>query len=207
MATKLAEAKKTDEEMKRRTILEKYISDSITWGAHAEMDEKGKVSVTRAVVSIVPILKENGVKKIIELGCGNGRDAIFLAKQGFDVTALESSPQALKIVEDKIREERIENVHPLLAHAAKIPVKDGAFDAALDLALLGGWGVDIDNSLLGSEIERILKPGGILLFAGWFSKTEVKENLFKNFSFFPPDKERLVDEYGWSAVLLLRKNE
>jgi cyclopropane fatty-acyl-phospholipid synthase-like methyltransferase len=32
----------------------------------------------------------------VELGCGTGTNAIFLAQQGFDVTAIELSPRALE---------------------------------------------------------------------------------------------------------------
>jgi SAM-dependent methyltransferase len=39
--------------------------------------------------------------RILELGCGTGSDAIYLASQGFDVTAIDISPTALDIAEKK----------------------------------------------------------------------------------------------------------
>ena len=34
--------------------------------------------------------KQHGVKKILELGCGQGRDTIFFASNGLDVVAIDS---------------------------------------------------------------------------------------------------------------------
>ena len=34
--------------------------------------------------------------KVIELGCGTGADAVFLAEKGFEITAVESSPMAME---------------------------------------------------------------------------------------------------------------
>ena len=41
--------------------------------------------------------------RVLELGCGTGSDAIYLASQGFDVTAIDISPTALDIAEKKAR--------------------------------------------------------------------------------------------------------
>src|SRR5262249_40591965 len=35
--------------------------------------------------------------RVLDLGCGSGNDAIYLAAQGFDVTALDISPTALSM--------------------------------------------------------------------------------------------------------------
>ena len=39
--------------------------------------------------------KKHGVNKILELGCGQGRDAIFFAFNGIDVVAIDSSHVAI----------------------------------------------------------------------------------------------------------------
>ena len=39
--------------------------------------------------------------RAVEFGCGTGNDAIYLATQGFDVTAIDISPTALNIAEQK----------------------------------------------------------------------------------------------------------
>jgi SAM-dependent methyltransferase len=41
--------------------------------------------------------------RVLEIGCGTGNDAIYLAELGFDVTAVDISPTALAIAEKKAR--------------------------------------------------------------------------------------------------------
>ena len=45
------------------------------------------------------VIKEQGIKpcRVLELGCGTGTNAIYLAKQGFEVTAVEISERALEM--------------------------------------------------------------------------------------------------------------
>lgn len=48
------------------------------------------------------ILSEMEVKKsVLELGCGNGRDSIFFARSGLDVTAIDSSDVAISNLKKK----------------------------------------------------------------------------------------------------------
>jgi len=42
-----------------------------------------------AAIKAVEIFKQNGVKKIIELGGGQGRDTMYFAENGFEVTVVD----------------------------------------------------------------------------------------------------------------------
>ena len=35
--------------------------------------------------------------KVIDIGCGEGKDAVFLARNGYDVTAFDVSEQGLMV--------------------------------------------------------------------------------------------------------------
>jgi tellurite methyltransferase len=41
------------------------------------------------VRDVVPVLKARGAKTVLDLGCGVGRHALFLAEAGFRVEAIE----------------------------------------------------------------------------------------------------------------------
>lgn len=49
------------------------------------------------------LIKEKYIRpcKTLELGCGNGNDAIFLAKNGFDVTAVDISKKAIENAKER----------------------------------------------------------------------------------------------------------
>lgn len=49
------------------------------------------------------VLKEHAIPcgRAIELGCGTGTNAVWLAGQGFDVTAIDVAPNAIKIARNK----------------------------------------------------------------------------------------------------------
>lgn len=75
--------------------------------------------------------------KVIDLGCGAGNYAIYLASKGFDVTGIDVSSAAIGMAKENAKEKKV-NCHFLVADAladlAKV-LKD-AFDFAYDWELL-----------------------------------------------------------------------
>src|SRR5690554_3186200 len=50
----------------------------------------------------------------LDMGCGTGRNALFLSQLGFNVTAIDSNPNAIQTLEDITAEEGITNIQPLV---------------------------------------------------------------------------------------------
>jgi methylase of polypeptide subunit release factors len=50
--------------------------------------------------------QKHGVNKILELGCGQGRDTIFLASNGLDVVAIDSSQVAIDALSNTITKKK-----------------------------------------------------------------------------------------------------
>ncbi|MEL6643373.1 MAG: class I SAM-dependent methyltransferase [Pseudomonadota bacterium] len=94
--------------------------------------------------------------QILDLGAGVGRHALWLAGEGFRVTALDAAPDGLaEIAKSGLVETVQGRMHDL-------PFDDGAFDHVLS------WNVIYhgdENILLRtvSEIRRVLKPSGTFL--------------------------------------------
>lgn len=59
-------------------------------------------SAVRAAENIVP------PGKALDMGCGQGRNALYLALQGFDVTAVDSNPMAVQNVQELAAREGLE---------------------------------------------------------------------------------------------------
>lgn len=110
---------------------------------------------------IVGIFKKNNVRKVLDLGCGTGRHTVHLAKSGFDVHALDSSPNALAQTEKWLREEgltaRINNKRM----EDGLPYPADFFDAVLSVQAIHH---NMTAQVLGTinEIGRVLKLGGIV---------------------------------------------
>lgn len=58
--------------------------------------------------------------RVVELGCGSGTNAIYLAKKGFQVTAIDIAPSALRLAEEKAAQEGV-RVEWLLADVLRLP--------------------------------------------------------------------------------------
>lgn len=58
-------------------------------------------SAVRAAEGIVP------VGKVLDMGCGQGRNALYLGLKGFDVTAVDNNPHAVQNVEELARIEEL----------------------------------------------------------------------------------------------------
>ncbi len=52
-------------------------------------------------LSALPVFQSHKARKILELGCGQGRDTLFLARNGMEVTALDYSETGLCQIKDK----------------------------------------------------------------------------------------------------------
>jgi cyclopropane fatty-acyl-phospholipid synthase-like methyltransferase len=79
------------------------------------------------------VINEGHVKpgRALELGCGTGTNAVFLAKQGFDVTAIDLSAEALAIAEQKAADAGVK-IHFKKADVCSLREDLGGFDFVFD---------------------------------------------------------------------------
>ena len=115
-----------------------------------------------ATCAALGIFPRGGV--ILDIGCGSGSDAVFLATLGFHVKALDTSAAALELVKEKASSAgvKVETVH---GSATKMPIDVASVDFALDRGLLHNLGDD-EGKAYAIELARILKPGAGFLLRG-----------------------------------------
>jgi ubiquinone/menaquinone biosynthesis C-methylase UbiE len=104
------------------------------------------------------ILKQMGNitgKKILELGCGLGEAAVYLAKKGGDVVATDISTGMLQVTQQLASKHNV-NLETKQSTTYKIEFPDEIFDIVYAANLLHH--VDIKAAL--KEIHRVLKKGG-----------------------------------------------
>ena len=102
--------------------------------------------------------------KILDIGCGGGLDAIFMAQCGLSVTGIDLSKVALEIARERADKAKVK-VDWLIGSVFDLPVKSGIFNFATDR---GSFHLIEDALRLrySSEIFRVLRPHGCLVIRG-----------------------------------------
>ena len=104
--------------------------------------------------------------RILELNCGTGIDALFLAKMGHHVLATDISAEMVHITKNKIKRAKLEHLIEVRQLDIK-SINSNTFDDAFDLVFSDFGGLNcLDNkelSALASMIANILSPTGRII--------------------------------------------
>ncbi len=98
--------------------------------------------------------------RALDLGCGPGRNAIWLALRGFDVDAVDLSPQAVAWAAERARQEGAD-VRFYCGNVFSIALPPGQYDLVYDSGCLHHLPPHRRVSYL-ALLDRVLAPGGHL---------------------------------------------
>ena len=107
-----------------------------------------------------------GVKKLLELGAGQGRDTLFFAQHGLHATALDYSRAGLATLSKKAESLGLSRWIQPLCHdvRAPLPFADEAFDACYSHMLFCMALETGELERLCSEVRRVLRTGGLHIY-------------------------------------------
>ncbi len=121
--------------------------------------------------------------RVLDAGCGGGRNLVYLLREGFDVHAVDEDPQAISYVRemaaalapalppDRIRPDAVE----------RLSFPDRWFDVVISNAVLHFARDDAHFDAMVREMWRVLKPGGVL-FARLVSSIGMPEEALEHVS-------------------------
>lgn len=113
----------------------------------------------------------------LDLGCGEGRYSLFLAKKGCHVTAIDRSFAGIKKLADICKKDRLP-IMPKLIDIADFDFPTDQYDIIVAATVLD----HLENELrkkIAHKITAALKPSGIL-YANVFTKADPGYNIKQN---------------------------
>jgi SAM-dependent methyltransferase len=135
--------------------------------AHQEWDERWNDEATRAawlepdplVLALAERMRERGLTRVLDLGCGIGRHAQYLALEGFQCVGIDASESGLAHARERATAAGV-GVDYRVGTFYELPFADRAFDAVI------AWNVLYhgDGQIAGAAIAgiaRVLREGGL----------------------------------------------
>jgi len=102
--------------------------------------------------------------RVLDVGCGTGSNLWFLAREGYSISGIDGSEEAIRKAKIRQVDEGLvgdsDKLDFSLGNCEVLPWLENTFDAVIHIEGLSGNKLDvIQNSV--QDIHRVLKPGGV----------------------------------------------
>ncbi|MEO1663478.1 MAG: methyltransferase domain-containing protein [Chloroflexota bacterium] len=134
----------------------------------------------------VPPMFEARPHRALDLACGYGQNAIWLATQGYDTDAVDISHVALRLGHQKAMEQKVRNVNFVVADLDTYELEPGAYDVVVIMRF-------IKRGLL-PDIRAAVRPGGRIIYQAFNT-----HHLHKQPGFDPEQLFRVGELLGYFA--------
>jgi ubiquinone/menaquinone biosynthesis C-methylase UbiE len=152
----------------------RFAKDGCVWG----------IEPSELAVHVVDFLKDHRINgdRILDLGCGYGRDSALLAAHGYSVTGIDFSIQGIRKASELYPHIKFE-----VMDVAAMDLRDASFDHVFGNFVLHLFIDASDRQKIFSECLRVLKPGGYLFLSlastgddDYGKGTRIADDTFRN---------------------------
>ena len=114
----------------------------------------------------VALFEQEGLRRVLELGSGQGRDTLFFAQSGLKVVAVDYSESGLAAIRRRADAQEIAGGATAVRHDVRepLPFAPQAFDAVYSHMLYCMALTSDELERLSAEVLRVLRPGGINVY-------------------------------------------
>ncbi|GHD91644.1 tellurite resistance methyltransferase TehB [Pseudocitrobacter faecalis] len=155
-----------------------------------------KYGLTRTHSEVLEAAKVIKPGKTLDLGCGNGRNALYLAANGFDVTAWDKNPASITNLESIRREEGLENVQSAIKDLNALRF-EGEYDFILSTVVMMFLQPETIPGLI-ANMQRCTKPGGFNLIVAAMDTDDYPCTVGFPFAFKPDELRHYYA--GWNFL-------
>lgn len=112
------------------------------------------------------VFQRENVKRILELGGGQGRDTIFFARNGLYVDVLDYSETGVGAIDETADKAGLKDLIAPRCHDMRrgLPYEDGSFDACYAHQVLCMALTTAELEFLIGEVRRVLKSEGTFIY-------------------------------------------
>lgn len=143
-------------------------------------------------VNVAKLLPKNA--SVLDIGCGEGKDAIYLAKKGFCVTAVDISKTGIKKLKEQAKKEKVK-LKPIVADLVNYKI-DKKYNAIIALASIHFLEKEQIKKLINKMKDKTKKGGLNLIIV--FRKGDASVKEFKMYYF---DDRELSNYYSdWKII-------
>ena len=102
---------------------------------------------------------------VLDLGCGIGRNALPLAREGHEVIGLDHSGAAIAKLQEAVDDEGLGERLVAIQHdlGEPLPLDDESVGTAIDITAVDNLVDAAGRRRYGTEVARVLRPGGVFL--------------------------------------------
>ena len=137
--------------------------------------------------------------EVLDIGCGLGDNAVYLATQGHSVTGLDISPTALITAERRAKDAGVD-VRFAVADATELDGYADAFDTVIDSGMYHCLDDDGKRSY-AAAVHRATRPGATLLL-GAFSDANAQDREWSRPMVTEQTLRETLGDAGWEITSL-----
>jgi SAM-dependent methyltransferase len=124
-------------------------------------------SPSEAAVKAAEIFEKQGIKTILELGGGQGRDTLYFAQKGFKVYVLDYTHSGIEAIQKKAQQLGLSDSVEALQHDVRnpLPFEDAMIEGCYSHMLFCMAFTSEEITFLAQEVKRVLKPNGVNIYS------------------------------------------